>query len=162
LALYRWLTFNVLVGNGDNHLKNISFLVDDGGINLAPAYDMLCTAVYDTRALAGAGAKWPDSELAFSLGSAKTFGGVRRQHLFDAATALGLAPRTATRELDSMLAALPREADKLVAAIEASQDEVLAHSPQPQLARNHFGGEMRMLRAARLIVIADMCAQLAG
>ncbi|MDB5920613.1 MAG: protein HipA [Massilia sp.] len=161
LQLYRWLAFNVLVGNGDNHLKNISFLVDHAGINLAPAYDMLCTAVYDTRTFAGTGARWPDSALAFSLGDARTFGGVRRQHLLDAATALGLAPRTATRELDSMLAALPREADKLIAAIEAGQDEVLAHSPQPELARNFFAGETRMLRAARLIVMADMCAQLA-
>ena len=108
LQLFRWLTFNVLVGNGDNHLKNISFLVDHGGVNLAPAYDMLCTAVYDTRVLAGAGARWPNSELAFSLGDAGTFGGVRRQHLLDAATALGLAPRTATRELDNMPASLPR------------------------------------------------------
>jgi serine/threonine-protein kinase HipA len=162
LQLYRWLTFNVLVGNGDNHLKNISFLVDHGGINLAPAYDMLCTAVYDTKALAGAGAKWPNSALAFSLGDAATFGGVRRHHLFDAATALGLAQSTAKRELDSMLAALPREADKLIAAIEAGQDAVLAHSPGPEMARNHLAGEMRMLRAARLIVIAEMCAQLAS
>jgi serine/threonine-protein kinase HipA len=162
LQLYRWLSFNVLVGNGDNHLKNISFLVDHGGVNIAPAYDMLCTAVYDTKALAGAGARWPNSELAFSLGDARTFGGVRRQHLLDAATALGLAPRTATRELDKMLASLPPEADKLIAGIEASQDEMLAHCPDPKLARNHFAGEMRMLRAARLIVIAEMGAQLAG
>lgn len=162
LQLYRWLTFNVLVGNGDNHLKNISFLVDHSGVNIAPAYDMLCTAVYDTRAMAGAGAKWPNSELAFSLGDARTFGGVRRQHLLDAATALGLAPGTAMRELDNMLASLPREADKIIARIEASRDEVLANCPQPELARHHFAGEMRMLRAARQIVIAEMCAQLAG
>ncbi|MDB5951531.1 MAG: hypothetical protein JWR65_3386, partial [Massilia sp.] len=32
---------------------------------------------------------------------------------------------------------------------------------QPELARNFFAGETRMLRAARLIVMADMCAQLA-
>ena len=162
LQLFRWLTFNVLVGNGDNHLKNISFLVDHGGINLAPAYDMLCTAVYDTRAMAGAAARWPNVELAFSLGDSKTFGAVRRHHLFDAGTALGLAPRTATRELDTMLAALPREADKLIGAIEAGQDDVLAHCAKPAMARHHFAGEMRMLRTARAIVIAEMCAQLAA
>lgn len=161
LQLFRWLTFNVLVGNGDNHLKNISFLVDHGGINLAPAYDMLCTAVYDTRAMAGAGARWPNVELAFSLGDAKIFGAVKRHHLFDAATALGLAPRTAMRELDTMLAAMPREADQLIGAIEAGQDEVLAQCAEPALARHHFAGEMRLLRAARTIVIAEMCAQLA-
>lgn len=30
--LYAWLVFNVLVGNNDAHLKNLSFLVDDRGI----------------------------------------------------------------------------------------------------------------------------------
>lgn len=37
LQIYRWLVFNVLIGNGDNHLKNISFLVDTSGIAVAPA-----------------------------------------------------------------------------------------------------------------------------
>lgn len=161
LQLYRWLIFNVLVGNGDNHLKNISFLIDPGGINLAPAYDMLCTAVYDTRAMAGGSARWPNTELAFSLGEAKTFGALRREHVLDAGKALGLAPRTATRELDGMLVTLPREADLLIAAIEASHGAVLAHCPDPASARKHFAGEMRMLRAARLIVFAEMCRQLA-
>lgn len=162
LQLFRWLTFNVLVGNGDNHLKNISFLVSQHGVELAPAYDMLCTAVYDTVAMAGAAARWPHSALAFSLGDAATFGGTRRRHIFDAAAALGLTHGTATREFDKMLAALPREADKLIAAIAAGRDDALARCPEPDLARNNFAGEMRMLRSARAIVIAEMCAQLAG
>ena len=33
MQLYRWLVFSLLVGNGDNHLKNISFLVDASGIS---------------------------------------------------------------------------------------------------------------------------------
>lgn len=161
LQLYRWLVFNVLVGNGDNHIKNISFLVDADGINLAPAYDMLCTAVYDTRALAGDNAKWPNTELAFSLDGAKSFGAVSREHLLDAGSRLGLATRTATRELDDMLLAVPREADKLIAGIEAERDDVLASCPDPERARLHFAGEMRMLRAARMIVFAEMCNRLA-
>lgn len=162
LQLYRWLIFNVLVGNGNNHLKNISFLVDSNGINLAPAYDMLCTAVYDTRAMAGDNAKWPNTELAFALGEVSTFGALRREHLIGAAAALGLAQRTAIRELDAMLANLPREADLLIAAIAQRQGDTLAHCPDPDSARKHFAGEMRMLRAARLMVFAQMCRQLAS
>ncbi len=162
LQLYRWLVFNVLVGNGDNHLKNISFLVGADGINLAPAYDMLCTAVYDTRAFGGDSARWPHTELAFSIGDATSFGEVRRAHLLAAGSALGLSTRTAVRELDALLAAVPREADKLVAAIQAAQDDALAHCPDPERARHYFAGEMRLLRAARGIVFAEMAAQLAA
>ena len=75
---YRWLVFNVLTGNGDNHLKNISFLVGAGGINVVPAYDLLCTAVYDTKAFGNDNAKWPNTPLAFSLGDATTCADVTR------------------------------------------------------------------------------------
>ena len=122
---------------------------------------MLCTAVYDTKAMAGANARWPNSELAFSLGDAKSFAGVRREHILGAGTALGLAARTATRELDVMLTTLPREADRLIAAIEAVQEGMLANCPDPEAARRHFDGEMRLLRAARRIVLAEMCRRLA-
>lgn len=161
LQLYRWVLFNVLVGNGDNHMKNISFMVDASGINLAPAYDMLCTAVYDTKAFAGDNAKWPNTELAFSLDEAKTFGGVRREHLLAAGEKLGLAPRTATRELDRMLTAVPLAADKLIADIEAHAQDDIARCPDPEAARLHIGGELRMLRTVQHIVLADMCRQLA-
>ena len=36
LRLYRWLMFNVLIGNDDNHLKNISFMVSAEGIEVSP------------------------------------------------------------------------------------------------------------------------------
>lgn len=48
--LFSWLVFNVLVGNSDAHLKNLSFLVSNEGIRLAPFYDLLSTASYDTPA----------------------------------------------------------------------------------------------------------------
>ena len=48
--LFNWLAFNVLVGNTDAHLKNLGFLVSPRGLALAPCYDLLCTAVYESRA----------------------------------------------------------------------------------------------------------------
>lgn len=43
----RRLTFNVLVGNGDAHLKNWSLIYHDGRIpTLSPAYDLVSTAPY--------------------------------------------------------------------------------------------------------------------
>ena len=40
------ICFNLLIGNNDSHSKNISFLMVDGKIELAPFYDLLSTAVY--------------------------------------------------------------------------------------------------------------------
>ena len=160
MRLYHWLVFNVLTGNGDNHLKNISFLVDAGGINVAPAYDLLCTAVYDTRAFGNDNAKWPNTPLAFSLGEARTFADVTRDHLLAAAKALGLADRTAIRELNRMVKAIPPEADKLIAEIAVKSDAAIAACPDPDAARQYVAGEQRMLRAIRHIVLAEMCRQL--
>ncbi len=41
-----WICFNLLIGNNDSHSKNISFLLNKGKIELAPFYDLLCTAIY--------------------------------------------------------------------------------------------------------------------
>lgn len=41
-----WICFNLLVGNNDSHSKNISFVIKNGKIELAPFYDLLCTAIY--------------------------------------------------------------------------------------------------------------------
>ncbi|MBP1207198.1 serine/threonine-protein kinase HipA [Duganella sp. 1411] len=161
LQLYRWVAFNILIGNGDNHLKNISFTVDANGIDVAPAYDMLCTTVYDTRAFAAENAKWPHSELAFSLPGARTFGDVRREHVLAAAAGLGLARGTAARELDRLLGALPAAADKLMVEIEAEIRAQAERCPDPGAAGAHIAGELRLLRAIRHVVLNDMCAQLA-
>jgi serine/threonine-protein kinase HipA len=41
-----WICFNLLIGNNDSHSKNLSFLLKNGKIELAPFYDLLCTAIY--------------------------------------------------------------------------------------------------------------------
>ncbi|OOZ38131.1 protein HipA [Solemya pervernicosa gill symbiont] len=45
-SLLDWVIFNVLVGNADAHAKNISLLLTDSGPQLAPFYDLMCTAIY--------------------------------------------------------------------------------------------------------------------
>lgn len=161
LKLYTWLVFNLLVGNADNHLKNISFLVDASGVKVAPAYDLLCTAVYDTRALANERGRWPATPLTFEIGDSLSFAGVTRQHVIDAGKALGLAQATAKRELDRLIKAIPVEAQKLCAEIEADMEKAVALSPKPAATRNHIAGEFRMLRAIMHIVVPDMAQRLA-
>jgi len=55
------LVFNIIIGNGDMHLKNWSFIYPDGKTpQLAPAYDFVSTVVYI-----------PDDKLALNLAGEK-------------------------------------------------------------------------------------------
>lgn len=44
--LIEWVIFNVLVGNMDGHAKNLSLMTQGKRTQLAPFYDLVCTAVY--------------------------------------------------------------------------------------------------------------------
>lgn len=46
LQFLRWSIFQVLIGNTDAHAKNLSFFCADGGLEVAPAYDLVCALVY--------------------------------------------------------------------------------------------------------------------
>jgi len=162
VQLYRWLLFNILVGNGDNHLKNISFRVDHEGINLAPAYDLLSTAVYATPALAQQMPTWPRVELGVSLVGAHYFSEVTRDKLIEAGTVLGLKSDTAHRELAAMEKRLPIAADALLENIMEKFEGLIHASPDPDAVRVVQGGEVRLLRAIRSIVIRGMLDQIRG
>lgn len=41
-----WICYNLLIGNNDSHSKNISLLFREGKYELAPFYDLVCTAIY--------------------------------------------------------------------------------------------------------------------
>lgn len=43
--LFDWFVFCLLIGNTDNHLKNLSLYMSPEGVVLTPHYDLLCTAV---------------------------------------------------------------------------------------------------------------------
>lgn len=48
LEAFRRIIFSLVVGNYDAHAKNFSFLIsEDGKIALSPAYDLVCTALYE-------------------------------------------------------------------------------------------------------------------
>ena len=159
LQLYRWLVFNFLIGNADNHLKNISFHTSHEGIRLAPAYDLLCTAVYDTRAF-NDNPVWPATQLALSLGDTTRFEQINRATLLQAGEALGLSPSTTLRELDKIRKALPEQADRLLAEIEASYPAQIAASPDPAKAAQYQGCELRLLLAIRHVILQETLQRL--
>jgi serine/threonine-protein kinase HipA len=148
--LYLWLVFNLLLGNHDNHLKNLSFMVSNDGIELSPAYDLLSTAAYHTRVFAGERENRPAVELAIPLPDAPTFGAVTRQSVLSAGEALGLTKRISARELDRMVNALPGALDKLVASIATE------NADRPETVRRFLGGEDRLMRTIQRVVLPEM------
>ncbi len=160
--LYQWLVFNVLVGNGDNHLKNLSFTVSARGIELAPGYDMLCTAVYDTPLYAAERAIWPRTALGTVLPQGTHFDEVNHERLLAAGAALGLGESTARRLLQDMLSRIEKEADALMQAIGEDNQALEQRFKGMEHGAPHAavaGGEMQLLRAIRHVVIRDMVAQ---
>ncbi len=66
----RRLVFNIIIGNGDIHLKNWSFIYPDGKTpQLAPAYDYVSTVPYI-----------PNDRLALSLSGTKDMSGISLAH----------------------------------------------------------------------------------
>lgn len=155
LRLYLWLVFNVLVANNDNHLKNLSFMVSSEGIELSPAYDLLSTAAYHTRAFAAERANWPAVELAVALPDAPTFGAITRESVLRAGEALGLTRRICERELDRLAHTLPRALDELVSTIEIEN----ARYPEP--VRVYLAGEIRLIRTLQHLIVPEMLKRVA-
>lgn len=159
LRIYRWLLFCILVGNGDSHLKNLSFLVDRDGISLAPHYDLLCDSVYETRAY-NPKERWPDLvEFTSPVLGVQRYAGFTRALLLEAGQVLGLTRQTATRQLDDMLRLIPAHADALFAET-VDQNHAMADA-RPEL-RATFAGEIRLLRTIRHVVIEETVSRFAA
>lgn len=155
--LFEWLAFNLLVGNSDAHLKNLSFLVTPQGIQLAPFYDLLAGGLYESAVFNQRG--WPQqTALAWPLPAARRFADLTRAGLIEAGRAMGLAAATATRVLDALLHRVPARSVELLA--EAAVDNTRRLAIEPALA-TVFGGEMRCLRAIHHAVIMEMVQRLA-
>lgn len=152
--LFRWLVFNIVVGNDDCHLKNLSFVVNHDGIALAPHYDLLSTGAYHTRALAEDDGRWNQVPMAFPLPGARTFGDVTRESVLVAAEVLGLPKRIATRLMAEVTARVESEFAKLV----AEHDEAARTAPADRVASMAL--EARLLCVIQHITLPDMLARL--
>ncbi|WP_349569901.1 HipA domain-containing protein [Azotobacter salinestris] len=155
-ALFQWLAFNVLVGNTDAHLKNLSFLVSHAGIQLAPFYDLICTAVYDTPAFGQE--RWPAATtLAWPLEGRARIAEIDRRCLMEAGEAMRIKAGTVVRLLDSLRSKIAGEAQALYAQVERENAELIAQ--RPELAAT-LAGELRCLRTILHVVIAEQVARL--
>lgn len=154
--LFGWLVFNVLVGNSDAHLKNLSFMVSHEGVQLAPFYDLLSVACYDTPAFDKKA--WPDqTQLAWPILGVLHFSDINRELLLEAGGALNLAKGTAERVLESLRGRILAETEALYADVEAENARLIAAQPELGIT---LTGEIRCLRTIQHTVIKEMTRQL--
>ena len=154
--LFSWLLFNTLTGNGDAHLKNLSFLVSHEGIGLAPHYDLLSTACYESPSFNQQ--RWPgQTRLAWPLLGVERFGELSKNHLLEAGAAMHIAKATTTRLLEQLSGRITESAKELYSSVEAENAGLIAQ--RPELAAT-FAGELRCLRAIVHNVITEMTSRL--
>lgn len=142
LALFRWAVFNILIGNADAHLKNVSFFSRPTGYALAPFYDLVSTVGYNTASHNEHGEHWPHVELSMPIGNARRFDEVSRADVLAFAEELGIRASGAARDLDKTLAELP-------GAIDRTRKEVNAIA-EPS------AGEIRLLDSITHMPLAEM------
>jgi serine/threonine-protein kinase HipA len=87
--LFRMVVFAVLIGNGDQHAKNLSVLNATAEWRVAPAYDVVSTVVYGDRTTA------------LSIAGKKR--DISRKTMLQFAENVGLPNRAAVRALDEVL-----------------------------------------------------------
>lgn len=101
--LLRWAVANMCIGNHDAHAKNISFLhtSEDLRVRLAPAYDVVCTVVYENI----------EKRFALQFGGAPSSAALNARCLKKVARELKIGPSLAARVVaevaDRIMAALP-------------------------------------------------------
>ncbi len=94
IKLWKILVFDYLLGNTDNHIKNISLIYSEDlkSIRLAPAYDMISTTVYAGNS----------REMAIGIGGEKNIDIISRKHFEKAAADAGFSGKMALSLFDAM------------------------------------------------------------
>ena len=123
-CFFKLILFNFLIGNCDAHLKNYSLIRtrDWSEINLAPAYDLVSTAVYEEL---GAG-------LAMHIGHAKKLQDVTRESFIQLGEDLSLSNRLSNFLLDEFCEEFKRGLNSCEAESEVA--EKIRHQSLSRLA----------------------------
>ena len=160
VLLFRWLVFNLLVANDDCHLKNLSFRVTPGRVDLAPHYDLLATGVYHTRAFADDNGMWPQVPLALHLSKDVTrFDQVTPQTMLAAAQVLGVPEPLAARTIREVVTRVLAAFDVLHAAHDPSQEGLLAQLKARALKSGAAEHDAAKRAAAHAVAAQAMAAQ---
>lgn len=110
-----WGIITLLLGNSDAHGKNISFFGQGDNFTVAPFYDLVSVAVYDSQRI--------DHELAMAFGDAFTLETITSFALADFSERLGFPRRTLARELRQLCEWAKEEAPRQAADPVYVEDE---------------------------------------
>ncbi len=113
-AFLDWICFNLLIGNNDSHSKNISLLLRDSKIELAPFYDLLCTNIYTNL----------KREFSFMIGDRDKLVEIGKTQFLMLDQDLGLKEGTMEERMKNMSALVLQEKDNLAAAIKKQHTSV--------------------------------------
>ena len=102
LKFVKQVIFNYLIGNTDAHAKNFSVYLTQGGISLTPAYDLLCSSIYDC-----------DQRIAMKLGKAKYYAEVEAKDWEIFAQDLDISYKLVQTELERQKQLLPKVIENL-------------------------------------------------
>jgi serine/threonine-protein kinase HipA len=104
-----WISFNLIIGNNDSHSKNISLLIKDNAIHLAPFYDLLCTAIYPKL----------KKNFSFKVGNRDDVDKIGKNQLEMLDAELGLRLGTTAQRVRDMSTKIMNEKDTLVELMKA-------------------------------------------
>ncbi|MGN0962866.1 MAG: type II toxin-antitoxin system HipA family toxin [Clostridia bacterium] len=111
LKLWDICVFNYLIGNTDNHIKNLSLLysADLKSVRLAPAYDIVSTMIYSSST----------EEMALRINGICNINEITRDSFEKAASQVGLGTKMAMKRFDAMV-------NGFVSAIRRAKEELKA------------------------------------
>ena len=113
LEAVRRVAVDVLIGNGDNHLKNWSFIFPKPGeVRLSPAYDIVPTVLYI-----------PDDTLALRFAGVQQFGRVRLHQFRRVAAMLKVDPDWIEKEVRRLVRQALDTWPKLMADLPLTEDQ---------------------------------------
>lgn len=94
LKLWDILVYDFLIGNTDNHIKNISLLYFPNltEVRLAPAYDIISTTIYPGSS----------REMAIGIGGKRSIDQISRNDFLASASAAGLGRKIAAKHFDTL------------------------------------------------------------
>lgn len=112
--LLQWVLFNLLIGNSDAHAKNLSYFVGANGIQIAPAYDLLCLDSYASQY---------DRDLALAVGDTFDPEEIQPFQLAEMCEACKLPQRQVARTLATLCRNMLQQLDHFVLPGELTTDE---------------------------------------
>lgn len=120
LKLLRWVLFQYVSGNTDAHGKNLSYFVDEEGIRLAPAYDVVCVEAHDCF----------DKNIAMAIGDAFEYTDVRAYDWAEFGCSCGIPRKLLAREMTRMAKSVSSAISSVVQSAPCVDEDEAAYVQQ--------------------------------